>query len=241
MNKDLPRGCELIVLSDQHFYAHPTGALYWPQKQALIVADLHLEKASHFAEKGRFLPPYDSAETLNKLEAAARFFEANQIFTLGDSFHDNEALRRMPAAIKAQFSKLLATFRWNWITGNHDEEPEQRGWRQHEVLRFGQVDLRHITTPDLPSGVSEISGHFHPKAKVKVRGRVLSRPCFIYSRNRLIMPAFGSLTGGLAVRDPAISTFFQEGAVTLLLGKENLHRYRLPPSKKTIKSDTETS
>jgi len=219
------------VLSGQHFYAHPSGALYWPQKQALIVADLHLEKASHFAAKGQFLPPYDSGETLNKLEAAARFFEAKQIFTLGDSFHDNTALNRMPAIVKTQFSKLLASYRWNWITGNHDEEPEQRGWRQHSVLRFGQVDLRHEALVELPAGVSEISGHYHPKAKVKVRGRTLSRACFIYSQNRLIMPAFGSLTGGLPVIDPAISAFFVDGATTLLLGKENVHRYKLLPSK----------
>ena len=226
-----PRGCELILLSGQHFFAHPSGAVYWPQKQALIVADLHLEKASHYAEKGRFLPPYDSEETLDKLEMAARFFEAKQIFTLGDSFHDNEALQRMPATIKARFSKLLASYRWNWITGNHDEEPEQRGWRQHEVLRFGQVDLRHEGSTKLPAGVSEISGHFHPKAKVKIRGRVLSRACFVQSANRLLMPAFGSFTGGLSVRDPAISMFFPNGATTWLLGKDALHRYRLPPPK----------
>ncbi|HEX8841744.1 MAG TPA: phosphoesterase, partial [Sphingomicrobium sp.] len=34
------------------FYATAGGALFWPAQQALLVADLHLEKASWFARLG---------------------------------------------------------------------------------------------------------------------------------------------------------------------------------------------
>jgi len=41
------------------FAATPDGALFWPAQNALLVADLHLEKASWFARLGQFLPPYE--------------------------------------------------------------------------------------------------------------------------------------------------------------------------------------
>ena len=52
------------------FEATPSGALFWAAREALLVADLHLEKASWFARFGQFLPPYDSHATLSELSAA---------------------------------------------------------------------------------------------------------------------------------------------------------------------------
>ena len=51
------------------FEATPDGALFWRAQQSLLVADLHLEKASWFALGGQFLPPYDSHATLTALAA----------------------------------------------------------------------------------------------------------------------------------------------------------------------------
>src|ERR1700748_2112138 len=73
-------GVELIAL--------PQGALYWPARAALLVADLHLEKASFFARAGQMLPPYDSLATLADLTALAAATNAREIWCLGDSFHD---------------------------------------------------------------------------------------------------------------------------------------------------------
>ena len=65
-----------------------SGAVYWPATGALIVADLHLEKASAYATRGVALPPYDTAETLNRLEACLERFAPRLLVSLGDSFHD---------------------------------------------------------------------------------------------------------------------------------------------------------
>ncbi len=64
-------------------------ALYWPREQALLVADLHLEKASFYASHGQMLPPYDSRETLERLAMAIRATGARRVFCLGDNFHDS--------------------------------------------------------------------------------------------------------------------------------------------------------
>ena len=64
-----------LSFAGETFAASPDGALYWPAQQALLVADLHLEKASWFARLGQFLPPYDSHATLTALAAEAQGFK----------------------------------------------------------------------------------------------------------------------------------------------------------------------
>src|SRR4051812_34210002 len=100
--------------------ALPQGALFWPARKALLVADLHLEKASWFARLGQMLPPYDSIATLADLAAIAAGAGAAEIWCLGDSFHDRHGCDRLPARAREMLLDLTRQTRWTWITGNHD-------------------------------------------------------------------------------------------------------------------------
>jgi metallophosphoesterase superfamily enzyme len=80
-------GIELMAL--------PQGALFWPARRALLVADLHFEKASFFARFGQMLPPYDSIATLSDLAAIAAATGARELWCLGDSFHDRHGCQRL--------------------------------------------------------------------------------------------------------------------------------------------------
>ena len=71
------------------FEMHPSGALYWPAQSSLLVGDLHFEKASSYHKTGQFLPPYDTHQTLQKLEAVIECFKPSRIFFLGDTMHWN--------------------------------------------------------------------------------------------------------------------------------------------------------
>src|SRR5215213_845555 len=82
------------------------GALFWPRQQALLVADLHLEKASWFARFGQFLPPYDSQATLTALAAQVELTGATRLYCLGDSFHDRFGCDRLPASARDLLSSL---------------------------------------------------------------------------------------------------------------------------------------
>ena len=82
------------------FAASAEGALYWAGQQALLVADLHLEKASWFARLGQFLPPYDSHATLTALAAEVERTGATRLYCLGDSFHDRFGYDRLDAAAR---------------------------------------------------------------------------------------------------------------------------------------------
>ena len=183
--------------------ALPNGALFWPARRALLVADLHFEKASWFAQTGQMLPPYDSAATLTDLESAVAATDPAEIWCLGDSFHDSRGCERLPEAEQARLRALTATHRWVWIVGNHDTAlGDPCGG---EVVDEAEVDglvLRHEADPaDLRA---ELSGHFHPKLRVRVRGRQVARRCFVATETKLILPAFGALTGGLDAHHPEI-------------------------------------
>ena len=102
------------------FQALVDGALYWPARSALLVADLHFEKGSWFASKGQMLPPYDSLATLTALAALIERTNARELWCLGDSFHDSAGCERLLGDARALLTALTGRIDWHWITGNHD-------------------------------------------------------------------------------------------------------------------------
>jgi len=182
-------------------------ALYWPRESALLMADLHLEKASWYAARGQLLPPYDSRETLERVALAIRKTGARRVYTLGDNFHDSHGPARLEPHAAGMLAALTRAVDWVWITGNHDPLMEaSAGGTVAEELAIAGVVLRHKakrgeTRP-------ELSGHYHPRLRVVVRDRSIRRPCAVMSSSeaggRMILPAFGTLTGGMDAADPAI-------------------------------------
>ena len=185
------------------FVASPEGALYWPARNALLVADLHLEKASWFARLGQFLPPYDSVATLTALNEVVQATGVTRLFCLGDSFHDRFGCDRLPDQARALLLDMTSRLEWTWILGNHDPGfADHCGGTLVGEMEVSGIVLRHEAHPEDPR--PEMSGHFHPKYRVQVRGRRVSRRCFVASASKLILPAFGSLTGGLDASHPEI-------------------------------------
>ncbi|HSX54296.1 MAG TPA: ligase-associated DNA damage response endonuclease PdeM [Sphingomonas sp.] len=210
--------------ADQSLCALSEGALYWPARRALIVADLHFEKASWFAASGQMLPPYDSMATLAALAALAERTQARELWCLGDSFHDSEGCGRLPEAARAALTALTGSLRWVWITGNHDAAlADHIGG---EIVEEAEVDgllLRHEAQPGEPR--PELSGHFHPKLRVRLRGRQVARRCFVATPTKLILPAFGALTGGLDAHHPEIIRAVGRGAEALVALEDRLLRF----------------
>ena len=207
-------------------FALRQGAVFWPDRRALLVADLHLEKASWLARGGQFLPPYDTLATLADLEALVAATGAAETWCLGDSFHDVEGCDRLPVAARETLGRLTGATRWTWITGNHDPLVADRcgGEVAEEVLVDGLV-LRHEADPTEPR--PELSGHFHPKLRLTVRGRPVARRCFVATATKLVLPAFGALTGGLDVGHPAIVKAVGRVAEALVPVEDRLLRFRL--------------
>ena len=182
------------------------GALGWPARRALLVADLHLEKASFYAAGGQMLPPYDTHATLRALAALVEATGAQEVWCLGDSFHDAKGCERLADDTRALLRRLTSTTRWTWISGNHDVAAvrlaDHCGGEVVDEAEVGGLLLRHEADPTETR--PELSGHFHPKLRLSLKGRNVARRCFVATATKLILPAFGALTGGLDVGHPVI-------------------------------------
>ncbi|AKH44099.1 hypothetical protein FHS61_001418 [Altererythrobacter atlanticus] len=197
-----------LEFAGEEFALTASNALYWPRESALLVADLHLEKASFYARHGQMLPPYDSRETLDRLALAIRETGARRVFTLGDNFHDSAGADRLEPYAAGMLAALTRAVDWVWITGNHDHELHDHqtgdgsGGELAEELEIAGLILRHEAKKGEKQ--PELSGHFHPRLQLRVRDRSIRRPCAVRSESRMILPAFGALTGGMNAADPAI-------------------------------------
>ena len=197
-----------------------SGVLVWPDRSMLVVADLHLEKGSYFAAGGAPLPPYDTRATLDRLGRAIDRYRPRRVVCLGDSFHDREAGARLDPADAVTIASLQRRRDWVWIVGNHDPEiPSVLGGDRVDAVMLDGLVFRH-EAEDGASG--EISGHYHPKARVHRRRRILRRPCFALADQRLILPAFGAYTGGLDVADPALRRLLGTRFTAMLLGRKRI-------------------
>jgi DNA ligase-associated metallophosphoesterase len=206
------------------FLASPSGALFWPLENALLVADLHLEKASWFARLGQFLPPYDSEATLAALTDEVAATSATTLYCLGDSFHDRFGCDRLPAQARDMLTALTSLLDWVWIVGNHDPGfADHCGGRIEDECEVGGIILRH----EAEAGETrpEMSGHYHPKLRLNMRGRSVSRRCFVASDRKLILPAYGALTGGLDARHPEIARKTGPGAAALVPVADRLLKF----------------
>jgi DNA ligase-associated metallophosphoesterase len=218
----VPSPASGLVVAGVEFVVDPAGALYWPERGLLAIADLHLEKGSSFAERGVLLPPYDTAVTLTRLGQLIAHYAPRVVMALGDSFHDRRGPLRLHGSDRASLTALQRGREWVWIAGNHDPDPADNvGGRFAASVRFGPLTFRHE-----PSGSvdGEIAGHLHPVARVARGGRTVSRRCFACDGRRAVLPAFGAYAGGLNVRDRAFARVFQTLAFTAhMLGERRVY------------------
>ncbi len=203
--------------------ADAAGVLCWPAYDTLIVSDLHLEKGSALAARGYLAPPYDTHQTLFYLAQLVDKYRPARIICLGDSFHDCEAEDRMAEADRAILTGLMHGRQWIWVAGNHDPAPpECFGGIVTARYQLGPLVFIHQAAHNDPF---EVSGHFHPKAATLVKSTRLSGRCFVIDRGQLILPAFGTYTGGLDVLSPALQAVLTLDFSVALMGEQRIVRF----------------
>ena len=207
-----------FTLSGASLIALRSGALFWPEKRLLCVSDLHLGKADRMMRRGGpMLPPYEVRDTLMRLEADIISSQAEIIVCLGDSFDDLQARKSLRDEELRWFMRLQAGRSWIWIEGNHDPGPLDMGGEHLLILPVPPLNFRHV--PSIGES-GEIAGHFHPKAQLNLKGKFISKPCFLLDTDRLILPAYGTFTGGLKTQSYELSSLMRSEALAILTGKQ---------------------
>lgn len=201
---------------DVDLQALPSGILWWGDRRLLCVSDLHLGKSDRVARaSGPLLPPYDTRDTLARLSEAIFALDPLTVVCLGDSFDDLRALDGLDPADHKTLTAMMARRRWIWIEGNHDPGPLDIGGSHMLEYELGGLTFRHQAKR---TARGEVSGHFHPKARVTHAKGTTTRPCFLMDENRIVMPAFGAYTGGLRTTDPALTHLMSEDTLAILTG-----------------------
>jgi hypothetical protein len=195
--------------------ALPSGALWWAAERMLIVADLHLGRSERYARRGgALLPPYETRDTLGRLDADIQITCAATVVCLGDSFDDTAAAGALDEGDFLWLTRLMAGRRWLWVEGNHDPGPLALGGTHLAQHRAGPLTFRHIAEP---GEVGEVSGHYHPKATLAASGQRLTRPCFLIDAVRAMLPAYGTYTGGMSCTDPLLRGLMGPSSLAVLL------------------------
>nr|WP_325251426.1 ligase-associated DNA damage response endonuclease PdeM [Amylibacter sp.] len=209
-----------FTLNQTPLTALASGLLWWQERRLLCVSDLHLGKSDRMARRGgALLPPYENRETLDRLSQAVSALDPLSVICLGDSFDDTAGQDALDEPEHAQLTTLMAGRRWIWIEGNHDPGPVSLGGTHMAEYKTGPLVFRHIADPD---ATSEISGHYHPKASLRLKAGGLSRPCFLIDDTRVILPAFGVYAGGMRSSDPVFAPLMSDKAVAVLTGSQAL-------------------
>lgn len=217
-------GCQ-ISLGGAQLTALGSGALWWADQRLLCVSDLHLGKSERILRRGgTALPPYETQDTLSRLEADLDATDARIVICLGDSFDDLSAAQNLNEIERMWITKLQTGRRWIWIEGNHDPGPIDLGGSHLAELQLPPLTFRHIAQKG-KSG--EVSGHYHPKVQLSIRNKRITRPAFLLDVDRLILPAFGTYTGGLNSNDDTLTQIMRDDATAIMTGHVP-HRVPMP-------------
>lgn len=220
MDVGLEFTCQGAVLT-----ALPSGALWWAERGLYCVSDLHLGKAQRIARRGGgMLPPYENHATLQNIQEDIDALHPQTVVCLGDSFDDLSAAQDIDTADHLWITRMQAGRRWIWIEGNHDPGPVALGGTHLAEFEVGPLTFRHIANP---AKGAEVSGHYHPKTRLKVRGRNITRRSFLVDQTRVILPAFGTYTGGLWSDHAVLQELMSPQAFAILVG-ERLHMIPMP-------------
>lgn len=225
MVQNLPPNGRHLRLQDQDIWLDPAGAVFVPSASLLVVSDLHFEKGSHYAMGGQFLPPYDTRSTLQTVSNLIDQYRPKRVLSLGDTFHDPQAEKRMSSLDRERLQALCSECEWIFVLGNHDPLPP----KIFNGTATERITIAGLTFVHEPEGEGwHVAGHLHPCAVAVSEGRRIRRSCFVTDGQRLILPSMGRFTGGLNVLDPAFRAAFPEKFSVVIRGRSRL--FQVPQS-----------
>ncbi|MGC9342414.1 MAG: ligase-associated DNA damage response endonuclease PdeM [Bacteroidales bacterium] len=185
----------------------PEKAVFWKNRDILIIADAHFGKVAHFRSEGIAVSPGAAGENLSSFAKLVQKFDPDRIIFLGDIFHSS--YNREWDRLSNLFKQLKLFSRMDLVQGNHDilhpDLYELAGINlNRELIEFHPFIFSHhpMAKQEIKEGQINIAGHIHPGVRLQGPGKQHTKlPCFYMKENRqLILPSFGVFTGIYKIR-----------------------------------------
>jgi DNA ligase-associated metallophosphoesterase len=189
------------TIGNNSFILHYNRIVFWEQQKVLILSDLHLGKTGHFRKSGIAIPNAVMKEDMQRLVDAIQFFKPVQLVIVGDMFH---SVANKEHELFLKWRNDFSNIKILLIKGNHDIVPHEwyrnaaidvveGNWRLNDVAFVHQME---DADEALLQSCFYFSGHIHPAVSIKGLGKQSLRfPCFFFTKNFAVLPAFGKFTG----------------------------------------------
>lgn len=190
-----------VPIRGERLHLLPDRAMWWPRRQTLVVADLHLGKEESFVDLGIPVPTGVLGETLARLERLHVATAARRLVVLGDLVHRQEGLTDDVVDAVARWRERFDG-ELDLVPGNHDEFVRRlpASWR---VARLAAAVLDppfvHLHDASPHAGGYALGGHLHPVVRLDGRVDRLLLPCFVIGDRRAVLPAFTRFSRGVRV------------------------------------------
>ncbi len=220
-----------ITLHDEPLHLFPERAIFWPRKNALIIADVHLGKDDVFRARGVPIPHGAADETFARLDAALQRavllhkIPSAQLIVLGDFLHARESANPATLAAFLKWRQAHPSLSIVVVEGNHDRHAgtaklaDAWGIRiEREPFLMTPFALCHEVHADCSASAQSyaLSGHTHPCVLLRSMVDRLRVPCFVLGERSGVLPAFGAFTGGFNVSPRAGESIFAITGETVL-------------------------
>lgn len=192
-----------VRVAGENLLLLPEKAVYWPAEKMLIIADIHFGKAAAFRALGVPVPRGTTSENLAGLDALVAQHGAERVVFLGDFLHARAAHASSTQLAMLAWRQRHPDLALMLVRGNHDLHAGDPA----AALGIELVDEPHHVGPfafchhpDVETQGYVLAGHVHPVYVLATRFDALRLPCFVVGQERMILPSFGSFTGGHAVK-----------------------------------------
>jgi DNA ligase-associated metallophosphoesterase len=192
-----------FTLHHQTLWLSPARCIFWEEEKALILSDLHFGKSGHFRKSGIGIPQSIYKEDLQTLFAQIQFFKPGTLLIVGDMFH-SRANKEIDFFIK--WRNDIPSINIHLIKGNHDVLSNK--FYEEANIKVAKTKLSvknfcfthdietNCEDDDFQNIVFTFSGHVHPGILLSGIGKQALRfPCFYFSKDYAILPAFSRFTG----------------------------------------------
>ena len=182
----------------------PEKAVYWERKKMLFISDTHFGKSDSFRAHGIPVPTGTLDNDINVLTSLIHKIQPEIIFFLGDLFHSKQGKNDLMMKRLISWREKFPSVEMNLIRGNHDHSAGDPCEELDINCYDGPMTLEPFVLSHDPMESKEgyvLCGHVHPAVRLSGNNvPSVAVPCFFFSKNYAILPAFGSFTGTYKIK-----------------------------------------